>query len=306
MNLIKYATFVAALLVGSPNLFAGSEQLKDSKDSKEQPVVTKSWCETPDPWEVRVGIPGWISAIGGDFGVKGVVAPLDVSFSTLLDHMDAIPIVLSAYVRHDRWEFFGDGEYVQFDDSVTLPGLFFTNAHLGLEFGMIEGFAGYRLINCKNASLSLYAGARYTYYSGDFRIQNSNDPRFPIVRDLLGIPESGQVSGSTGWVDPVIGIGGRVHLWKPFSLWANADVGGFDLSGDSAFEISRDAAGAPVLRSISSSDWSYQLQGGIEIQLTRNIWTQLGWRYLKYDYVSGGYTNKTDLNGFFTQTGFNF
>jgi hypothetical protein len=52
MNLIKYATLAASFLVSSQNLFAGSEQVKDTKDSKEQPVVTKSWCETPSRKEL--------------------------------------------------------------------------------------------------------------------------------------------------------------------------------------------------------------------------------------------------------------
>ena len=52
---------------------------------------------------------------------------------------------------------------------------------------------------------------------------------------------------------------------------------------------------------ISSEDWSYQTQGGLEFQVTRWLWTQLGWRYLKYDYVSAGFTNKTDMNGPFVQ-----
>ena len=48
------------------------------------------------------------------------------------------------------------------------------------------------------------------------------------------------------------------------------------------------------------------MQGGLEFQVTRWLWTQLGWRYLKHDYVSGGFTNKTDLNGPFIQGGVNF
>jgi opacity protein-like surface antigen len=61
-----------------------------------------------------------------------------------------------------------------------------------------------------------------------------------------------------------------------------------------------------VKTTVSGSDWSYQVQGGIEIQLTRWMWTQIGWRYLKYDYQVGGFTNKTSLNGPFVQTGINF
>jgi hypothetical protein len=46
-----------------------------------------------------------------------------------------------------------------------------------------------------------------------------------------------------------------------------------------------------------------RIQGGLEIQVTPWMWSQLEWRYLKYDYVSGGFSNKTDLNGPFIQFG---
>ena len=294
--------FLIATIVLSAPVLAGPEPYDTSKEAPPPPV---SWCETPPPLEIRIGIPGWVSKLEGDFGVKGIVAPLDVSFDELLRHMDAIPVVLSAYVRYHRWEFFGDGEYVQFGTSARLPGLLFTNADIGVKYAFVEGFVGYRLIDCEKASLSLYAGARYNYYSGDLQIANNRDPRFPILRRLLGIPNSRQVSGSTDWVDPVVGLGGRVRIWKPISFWANGDVGGFDANSDSAFEVQRQGR-TFVKTTVSGSDWSYQVQGGIEIQLTRWMWTQIGWRYLKYDYQVGGFTNKTSLNGPFVQTGINF
>lgn len=278
----------------------------DNSKGKEAPVIQKSWCETPPEWEVRAGLPGWLSRINGDFGVKGVVAPITIDFTEILTHMDAIPVVLSAYARYGRWEIFGDGEYVQLHDSFDLPGLLFNNADLGLDFAYVEGFLGYRLINCSNASLSLYAGARWTYYKGDFSVTDTTDPRFPILRQLLGIPRNGHVSGNTDWTDPVVGIGGKVRVYKAVSLWANGDVAGFDANGDDGFKAVRTGARTFAKQPIDGSDWSYQVQGGLEIQVTRWMWSQIGWRYLKYDFVSGGFTNKTDLNGPFIQTGINF
>ncbi len=291
---------IAALLLSAPVLLAGPEAYDTSKEAPPPPVV-QPWCETPAPLEVRIGLPGFISSLGGGFGVKGIDLPLDVSFSELLPHINTIPLVLSAYVRYHRWEIFGDGEYIGLGVNVQLPGLLFTNAHLDLKNAFWEGFIGYRLINCQRASLSLYAGARYTYYSGTLLIENNKDPRFPIIRRKLGIPDSLFVSGSIAWTDPVVGLGGRVRLWKPVTLYANADVGGFDANSTSAFELTRKG---PVSK--SSDDWSYQFQGGVEFQVTRWLWTQVGWRYLAYDYTSGGFLNKTAFNGPFINTGLNF
>jgi opacity protein-like surface antigen len=112
-------------------------------------------------------------------------------------------------------------------------------------------------------------------------------------------------SDSIGWVDPVIGTRGKVRIWKAISLYAEGDVGGFNANSGSAYEIHREGR-TLVTTSRDSSDWSYQLQGGLEFQLSRWFWTDIGWRYLKYDFVREGFTNKTALSGPFIQGGVKF
>jgi opacity protein-like surface antigen len=302
MNRMVSRFLIATIFLSAPILLAGTEPYDTSKEAPPPPI---SWCETPAPLDIRIGLPGWMAGLSGDIGVKGVVSSTDVSFDQLLRHLTHVPIVLSADIRYQRWEFFGDGQYMEVGDSVTLPGLLFTDADLHLKSGLLEGFVGYRLINCEKAALSLFAGARYTYQGASLRIFNNGDPRLPILRRLLGIPNGLEASGSTGWVDPVVGARGRVKLWKAISLYAEGDIGGFDANSGSAFEVRRQGR-TLVKTPISSSDWSYQVQGGLEFQVTRWMWTQIGWRYLKYDYVQGGFTNKTELNGPFIQGGVNF
>ena len=243
--------------------------------------------------------------MSGNSGVKGVVTSPDVSFDQLLTHLTHVPIVLSADIRYKRWEFFGDGQYMEVGTSATLPGLLFTDANIHLKVGLAEGFVGYRVINCDKAALSFFAGARYSYQGGDLSIFNNGDARLVILRRLLGIRNKLAFSDSTDWVDPVIGARGRVKIWKATSLYAEADVGGFDANSGSAFEIHRE--GRTIAREpVDSSDWSYQVQGGLEFQISRWFWLQAGWRYLKYDYNQGGFTNKTALNGPQVQGGINF
>ena len=302
------ALLVAIFLSSSQILFAGPEPLATSgKDySKEEPPIVPSWCQPPPDWEIRIGAPAWMSSISGDAGVKGVITDNDISFDELLNHLTHFPIALSADVRYKRWELFGDGEYVVVGDSAKLPGLLFTSADVHLKLGIAEGFLGYRLINCDKASLSLFAGARFTYLGGDLSIFDNGDARLAILRQLLGLRRKLSFSDSIGWVDPVIGARGKVKIWKAVSLYAEGDVGGFDANSDTAFEIHRQGLLRIVKTPVDSTDWSYQVQGGLEIQTTRCIWTQIGWRYLKYDYRTAGFTDKVDLNGPFIQSGINF
>jgi opacity protein-like surface antigen len=278
----------------------------ESDYSKSPPTpLPEPWCETPPPFEIRIGVPGWIAGLSGDTGARGVVSNIDVSFEELFKHLTHVPIVLSADIRYQRWEFFGDGQYMEVGDSASLPGLLFTTANVHVKSGLAEAFLGYRLINCNKATLSLFAGARYSYLGVNVSIFDNGDARLPILRQLLGVPRKLDAEGSIDWVDPVIGARGKVKLWKATSLYVEGDVGGFDANSGSAFAVHRE--GRTIVKTpVDSSDWSYQIQGGLEVQLTRSMWTQLGWRYLKYDYNQGGFTNKTQLNGPFVQAGINF
>ena len=301
LYLVARAVF-ATIILSAPVAFAGSEY-DISKETP--PPPPQPWCETPPTLEIRVGVPGWLAGVSGNSGVKGVVTSPDVSFDQILTHLTHIPLSLSVDVRYQRWEFFGDGLYMEVGASAALPGLLFTNANIHLKTGFAEGFVGYRVINCDKAALSLFAGARYTYQGGDLSIVNNGDARLVRLRQLLGIRNKLDFSDSTGWVDPVIGTRGKVKIWRATSLYAEADVGGFDANSGSAFEIHRE--GRTIAREpVDSSDWSYQVQGGLEFQLSRWFWLQVGWRYLKYDYNQEGFTNKTALNGPQIQGGINF
>ena len=301
LHLVARAVF-ATIILSTPVVFAGS----DYDVSKEAPPPPpQPWCETPPTLEIRIGAPGWFAGLSGDVGVKGVVSNIDISFDEIFRHLTHVPIALSADIRYHRWEFFGDGQYMEVGDSATLPGLLFTNANAHVKYGLGEAFVGYRLINCDKATLSLFAGARYTYLEGDLSIFNNGDARLIRLRQLLGIRNKLDFSASTDWVDPVLGARGKVKIWKATSLYAQGDVGGFDANSGSAFQIHRE--GRTIVReSVDSSDWSYQVQGGLEFQLSRWFSTQVGWRYLKYDFVKSGFTNKLDLNGPFLQGAINF
>ena len=297
-----------AILFSTSNiLFAGTEPLAtDGKDySKEVVPLGKSWCETPSLWEVRIGLPGWLAGLDGDSGVKGVEAASDVKFSQILKHLTHFPVALSISARYGRWEFWVDGQYLEVGTSATLPGLLFTDANIHVKNALAEGFIGYRVINCDNANLSLFAGARWTYLWGSLSIVNNGDARLVRLRELLGIRNRLDFSDSIDWVDPVVGLRGRVKIWKATKIFAEGDVGGFNANADTAYAIHRE--GRTIVReSIDSTDWSYQLAGGLEFQLSRPIWLQLGWRYMKYDFKKNGFTDTNALNGPFVQLGVNF
>ena len=104
---------LSAFLFAIGNVWAAQEQYSEGKDySKAVVPVEKSWCEAPPPWEIRIGLPGWLAGLDGDSGVKGVEAESDVTFGQLFKHLTHIPIALSINARYGRWEFWVDGQYI--------------------------------------------------------------------------------------------------------------------------------------------------------------------------------------------------
>ena len=140
INWIVSRFLIATTFLSAPALLAATETLDDPKDSKSvPPAEIKPWCETPavrNPHRCS-----WVLlGVSGNSGVKGVVASPDISFDEIFDHLTHVPLVLSVDIRYKRWEFFGDGMYMDVGASAPLPGLLFTNANIHLQVGLAEGF----------------------------------------------------------------------------------------------------------------------------------------------------------------------
>ena len=123
MNRLVNQFLFATIVLLAPVVFGGPEPYDMSKEAP--PPPPQPWCEAPATLEIRIGAPGWLAGVSGNSGVKGVVADPDVSFDQLLRHLTHVPIVLSADVRYKRWEFFGDGQYMEVGASASLPGFAF-------------------------------------------------------------------------------------------------------------------------------------------------------------------------------------
>jgi outer membrane autotransporter protein len=89
------------------------------------------------------------------------------------------------------------------------------------------------------------------------------------------------------WFDPVIGLRGRFNLTKAFYLTAESDVGGFGIG----------------------SDIAVQAYGALGCQITRNIHSEVGYRYLYDEFrdeSAGDFLYKMSLHGAQITVGINF
>lgn len=86
------------------------------------------------------------------------------------------------------------------------------------------------------------------------------------------------------WFDPYIGLRGRYDFSKVFYTAARAEIGGFGVG--------------------SSLMW--QVEAAIGINLTRSIFTEIGYRALSFDYEGNGLTFDTITHGPQITTGIRF
>jgi hypothetical protein len=86
------------------------------------------------------------------------------------------------------------------------------------------------------------------------------------------------------WADPLIGLRGRLNLSKAFYLTAETDVGGFGIG----------------------SDIAVQVYAALGCQITRNIFSEVGYRYLYDDFRDTNFLYQLSLHGAQITVGINF
>lgn len=86
------------------------------------------------------------------------------------------------------------------------------------------------------------------------------------------------------WVDPIVGLRGQVNLTRWLYLAAQADVGGF-------------GAGSQI---------TWNVLGSLGVNFTRNVFAELGYRYMYVDYDRNGFLYQVSTYGIYSSIGVKF
>jgi len=262
MRVVIGAATIAMVLgvLGLPEA-RGQETTSQTSQAKDQvPAAEES------AWSFRVSPYVWFAGLSGDVGVNSnlPVIDVDVDFKEIFESLDwsPPPIMLAGEVRYGRFGFVSDLIFLGLeDDGARSRGPVTVAAEVDLDT-VIWSFAGsYRVIQDGPATLDLLAGGRLW--------------NVDATGTLTGPLATRQRSGSQTWVDPIIGIAGRLELGGGFALQAEGDVGGFGVSSD--------------------LDW--QVLGTIQYQLEDWITLEAGYRYLAVDFEDDGFVFDVALSG---------
>lgn len=208
----------------------------------------------------------WFAGLSGDVGVNSnlPVIDVDVDFSEIFEAIDWFPppVMLAGEVRYQRFAFVTDLIFLglEADDEATRgPVVVAAQANLDT---LVWTFGGsFRALERESVTVDLLAGGRLWNVDAE--------------GTLTGPLAVRQRSGSKTWVDPIVGISGRVELGSGFALRAEGDVGGFGL--------------------VSDIDW--QLLGTIQYQVADYLTLDAGYRYLAVDFDDGGFLFDVALSG---------
>jgi hypothetical protein len=204
--------------------------------------------------------------ITGDAQLRNVSADVDVSFNEVLTHLD---LGFMGMVEHRRgeWSFIGDIAYLKVSDdhsNTVGPGVG-PGIEIGLEAELaqtvIEGFAGYRVLNNAydntDLGIDVLFGARHTALDIDISLDAS----------LASFSASGSHDREEDWVDAVIGV----RFVNDF----------------------RNGWGSTVWLDVAEGSDSSSYQGAVMANYSSSAWKFFGgWRVLHLDYDTGSGTSK--------------
>ena len=200
---MKSKNTIIALLT-TVSAFAGSPTAPITSPSSPHAEVSS--------WEVRGALYGWAESFDGDVGIRGLTAPLNLSFDDILKDLD-IAFMGALEIGRDRWSFLADVNYAKVSDSIDLrlpgPNLEFEQKQFLGNF-----LAIYETVKTDTLDLDLFAGARVNWIDAQ-----------------LGIGRFDR-SADKSWVDPIIGARFQSDLGEKFFFRAVGDIGGFDVSSD--------------------------------------------------------------------------
>jgi len=318
----QIALLIALVMAATSVLTAGPVELEPKATAP--PTITDD-----DHWHFNIGMPGWFAFLSGDIGLHGATSNVGVDFGQIVTHAAGIASI-SVEARKGRFGVYGDLLYMSLSAGIYGDGLV-KKANLTVDSYIADGEVYYRVWEGPKGWLDLRAGARYTNLfdrleltSADSKINQAaaqlvaaanqdlrdlldrlihgaldpNRPPIPFpplgqdeklrllrfIRDARRDPVTAQQRITTilrtqlnkghglteYWFDPYLGIGGRYKLSKPFYLTGKVDVGGFDVG----------------------SIVTVQGYGGLGCDISRNIYAELGFRFLYDDYDNDGFLYK--------------
>lgn len=223
----------------------------------EQVEVTSEsgWTFSLTPYLWATGLEGNIA----QFGLPEI--EVDASFLDILKNFE-FGIMGVGEARYGNLGFVSDLMYIKLSaDSDVDAGPIDANIDLTTEMFTFLGAAEYRLIDGEGGSLDALAGGRVWWVNTEI--------------DFSGRVINASGDDSETWVDPIIGLKGRLNFSEDFYFTSWAMIGGFGVS----------------------SDFTWDVMGGLGYEAADWVSLIAGYRGLGVDYQNDGFVFDVTMHG---------
>lgn len=260
--MIDRRAFRALMLAAG--MFAAHSSWSGAARAQQDPQPTDT-----QEWSYRLAPYIWLPALSGTLRVDTGDPPADVDTS-FLDVLDFAFLIIGE-ARKDKWGLLGEFNYLDLSHSAETDGLIYLGAKARLT-GVMGALTGsYRVLEGRDTSLDILAGARA------WRLDLKIDYR-------AGSLPAKTARGSRSWVDPVVGLRGRIGLTERLFLTGLLDAGGFGVG----------------------SDFQWEANAALGYRFNQTISVSFGYRHLDLDFKDGGFVVDASLSGSYVMVGFEF
>jgi hypothetical protein len=231
MKILQWMILAAWLAIGQAALA--------QETAPEAPAQEDGW-----KWETTLYMLG--ASMDGLTGVPPLFVDVDVGFDEILDHLE-FGVMGRVRALRGPWSLNLDVIYMGLGVSGSPPD-FIVPFDVDVDQTAIELAAGFNY----NRYFESIVGVRYIDLSVDL--------------STFG-PLAAQASGGEDWFDPFIGANIRVPLGEKWSFRGRADIGGFGVGSDEA----------------------WQLEALFQWHMSENASLELGYRAIDIDYEKDGF-----------------
>ncbi|MCJ7582765.1 MAG: hypothetical protein MUP98_19785 [Candidatus Aminicenantes bacterium] len=245
------------------------------------PTYAQDTSQSTNDWEIRLIPYFWMPSLDAEGTVGGPLGGslsgnVDLSFGDVLDYLD-FTAMGRVEAWKGKWGLIFDGLFMNLSADGSFQGsrgLTNFNLDADVRLGMADFALAYRLIenrfgkNCQQRlAFEPYGGLRYGYLR----------EKIDLNITIAGVGSVGRTIGSSeDWVEPF--VGGRV-IWDLNNKWSlniRGDAGGFGIG--------------------SASDLTWQIAGGVDYKISKNMIFNAGYRYVELDYSRGSGSDKLGID----------
>lgn len=159
----------------------------------------------------------WAISIDGDITSGARKAPVEVSFSDIVDNLEAAFLIYFEAMHKDAWGFLFDYNALDVSNDVSIPLATPLNYTPTVDiYSRLLEFSGLRRMKTGDHIFDAIAGFRYT--------RMKNELSFPTGPPLVSVTQS--------WADPLVGLRWIWGFSDQWSLLVRGDVGGFGVGSD--------------------------------------------------------------------------